>query len=126
MKHTQNAVTNIPIRFVLAAAPSMSIYHFITNSHLFRPLHTIKIGVAEQLPQSCKTAFSSHPWAITTQNRYIGYHPDLKSPGCKCQLLFLTDEPVCGLQSPEIAFTSGQKRLGGETVRENKARQSFL
>lgn len=90
----------------------MSIYHSNMNSHLFRPLYTIKTWLAEKVPRSCKTcaAFSSHPWASITQNRYIGYHPDHKPPRLKCQLLFLTDYPACGLQSLEIALSRGQEK----------------
>lgn len=110
----------------MAADLSMSISHSNVNSHLARPLYTIKTWLAEKVPRSCKTcaAFSSHPWASITQNRYIGYHPDLKPPRLKCQLLFLTDYPVCGLQALEIAFSRGQEkknqeRKGWETTKQN-------
>lgn len=103
----------------------MNIYPYNIDSHLFTSLYTKKTWLAEQIPQSCKTCatFSSHPWAIITPNRYIGYHPDLKPPKLKCQLLFLTDYPVCGLQSLEIAFTRGQKKIrrGNSERQQSKA-----
>lgn len=103
----------------------MSTYHSKINSHLFRPLYTIKTWLAEKIPPSCKTcaAFSGHPWASITQT--VGYHPDLKPPRLKCQLLFLTDYPVCGLQSLEIAFTRGQKKIRRGNGERQQSKATF-
>lgn len=129
MKRPQKAATNIHIGFVLAAAYSTSIFHYTMNSHPFRPLYRTKVGVVEQLPRSCEApaAFqhsNTHRWAVATHNRYTAYYPDLVSPSLKCWLLFLTEACLWLTVSWNISIS--QKWLGGEKLRENKARESSI